>query len=125
MADRYSIERVIAEGGMADVYLATDIRHARRVAIKVMRRETVGAQGRERFLREISIAANLSHPNIVPLFDSGQIGASLYYVMPYVEGKSLRDRLALDGTVPANEALTIVTEVADALTCCLLYTYDA
>ena len=102
---------------MADVYLATDIRHARRVAIKVMRRETVGPQGRERFLREISIAANLSHPNIVPLFDSGQIGTSLYYVMPYVEGKSLRDRLTLDGSVPVGEALTIVTEVADALTC--------
>ena len=100
---------------MADVYLATDLRHDRSVAIKVMRRETVGAAGRHRFLREISIAAKLSHPNIVPLFDSGEIGEAIYYVMPFIEGPSLRERLIRDGRLDLDDALAITTEVADAL----------
>ena len=93
LADRYTIDRELGRGGMAVVYLAHDRRHDRAVAIKVLRDEIAAALGAERFLREIRIAAKLHHPHILPLYDSGAAGESLYYVMPYVEGESLRERL--------------------------------
>ncbi len=90
LADRYAIEREIGAGGMATVYLAEDLKHKRKVAVKVLRPELAVALGPERFVREIEIAANLSHPHILPLHDSGEADGFLYYVMPYVEGESLR-----------------------------------
>ena len=93
LADRYAFEREIGRGGMATVYLAQDLKHDRPVAIKVLHPELAVNLGPERFLREIQIAARLQHPHIVPLYDSGQAGDLLYYVMPYVEGESLRQRL--------------------------------
>ncbi len=100
LADRYRIEREIGSGGMATVYLAEDLKHERQVAVKVLRPELAAALGPERFLQEIKIAANLHHPHILPLYDSGSAAAQqggspdfLFYVMPYVEGESLRDRL--------------------------------
>jgi predicted ATPase/tRNA A-37 threonylcarbamoyl transferase component Bud32 len=121
LADRYRIERELGQGGMATVYLAEDLRHHRRVAVKVLRPELAAALGHERFLREITTTANLRHPHILPLFDSGSVGGQdggtevLYYVMPYVEGESLRDRVARDGPLPVDEAVAIAGEVADAL----------
>jgi tRNA A-37 threonylcarbamoyl transferase component Bud32/TolB-like protein len=100
---------------MATVYLAEDLRHSRKVAIKVLHPELAAALGPERFLREIRIAAQLRHPHIVPLFDSGEADGLLYYVMPYVEGESLRDRLRRERQLPVDEALGIAREVADAL----------
>ena len=94
LADRYTIERELGRGGMATVYLAEDLRHDRKVALKVLRPELAATLGAERFLREIQIAAQLQHPHILPLLDSGEAGGLLYYVMPYVEGESLRERLA-------------------------------
>src|SRR5512139_451197 len=100
LADRYVIERELGRGGMATVYLARDVRHARQVAIKVLHPELAAVLGAERFLAEIKTTANLQHPHILPLFDSGRIAAGpdgvelLYYVMPFVEGESLRQRLA-------------------------------
>ncbi len=93
IGDRYRIEREIGRGGMATVYLAMDLRHGRAVAVKVLKPELAHAIGPERFLREIEIAARLSHPNILPLHDSGEADGILYYVMPYVEGATLRDHL--------------------------------
>src|SRR2546430_13192463 len=93
LADRYAIERELGHGGTATVYLAQDLKHGRAVAIKVLRPELAAALGGERFLREIEIAARLNHPHILPLHDSGQAGGVLYYVMPYIEGESLRERL--------------------------------
>jgi eukaryotic-like serine/threonine-protein kinase len=93
LGDRYSLEREIGRGGMATVYLARDVRDGRSVAIKVMHRGLATALGTERFLREIEIAASLSHPGIVPLYDSGNAGELLYYVMPYLEGESLYQAL--------------------------------
>jgi eukaryotic-like serine/threonine-protein kinase len=115
LSDRYRVERELGHGGMAIVYLATDLKHARRVAIKVLRPALAYALGPERFLREIAIAAQLAHPNILPLHDSGEADGLLYYVMPYVEGESLRDRLNRERRLPAAEAVRIATEVADAL----------
>jgi serine/threonine-protein kinase len=92
LADRYRIERELGAGGMATVYLAQDLRHDRRVAVKVLRPELAAVIGAERFLAEIRTTANLQHPHILPLFDSGVADSFLYYVMPYVEGVSLRDR---------------------------------
>ena len=115
LRDRYAIERELGRGGMATVYLAEDLRHHRQVAIKVLRPELAATLGPERFLREIQIAARLRHPHIVPLFDSGEADGLLYYVMPYVEGESLRDRLRRERQLPVNEALGIAREVADAL----------
>jgi Tol biopolymer transport system component/tRNA A-37 threonylcarbamoyl transferase component Bud32 len=121
LADRYRIERELGQGGMATVYLAEDVRHHRKVAVKVLRPELAAVLGSERFLREITITAGLEHPHILPLLDSGAIpGAAsspptLYYVMPLVEGESLRDRLAREKQLPLEEALTIAREVADAL----------
>jgi serine/threonine-protein kinase len=93
LADRYTIEREIGSGGMATVYLAEDLKHRRNVAIKVLRPELAASLGVERFVREIEIAANLTHPHILPLHDSGEGAGFLYYVMPHIEGELLRDRL--------------------------------
>src|SRR5205807_4756929 len=100
---------------MATVYLARDRKHGRPVAIKVLRGEIATALGPERVLREIEIAAGLTHPHILPLYDSGTAAGLLYYVMPYVEGETLRDRLQREGQLPLEEALRITREVADAL----------
>ena len=115
LADRYRIERELGAGGMATVYLAEDLRHHRKVAIKVLRPELATALGPERFLREIEIAAQLHHPNILPLYDSGESQGFLYYVMPYVEGESLRDRLTRDRQLPVADAVQIARQVANAL----------
>jgi len=115
LADQYAIVRELGRGGMATVYLAEDVKHGRNVAIKVLRPELAGALGPERFLREIEIAARLDHPHILPLYDSGRAGEFLYYVMPFVEGESLRDRLNREKQLPTEEALQIAREVADAL----------
>jgi len=97
LAGRYEVEREIGSGGMATVYLARDVKHQRAVAIKVLRPELAASLGSERFLREIEIAAGLDHPHILPLYDSGEVDGSLFYVMPFVEGESLRDRLTREG----------------------------
>jgi tRNA A-37 threonylcarbamoyl transferase component Bud32/tetratricopeptide (TPR) repeat protein len=120
LAERYRLERELGRGGMATVFLAHDLRHGRRVAVKVMHPELANAVGPERFLREIRIAAGLNHPNILPLYDSGTWprdggGHGLYYVMPVVEGESLRSRLARESQLPIEDALRIGREVADAL----------
>ena len=118
---RYAIEREIGHGGMAWVFLAKDLKHHRPVAIKVLRPELGAVIGAERFLREIEIAAKLTHPHILPLFDSGESSGLLYYVMPYVEGESLRGRLEREKQLPLDDALKIAREVADALAyahCC-------
>ena len=96
LSDRYRVERQIGVGGMATVYLAHDVRHNRKVAIKVMNPELVAFVSAERFLKEIETTARLQHPHILPLFDSGRVGQMVYYVMPYVEGQSLRARLSSD-----------------------------
>ncbi|MEO5798478.1 MAG: serine/threonine-protein kinase, partial [Gemmatimonadales bacterium] len=115
LADRYTIERELGAGGMATVYLAEDLKHHRQVAIKVMRPELAESLGAERFLREVEVAAKLSHPNILPVFDSGEAQGFLYYVMPLVEGESLPDRLKREKQLPVGEALRIAREVAEAL----------
>ncbi len=114
-ADRYTIEREIGRGGMATVYLANDTKHGRTVAIKVLRPELAASLGADRFLREIGIAARLSHPHIVPLIDSGEARGMLYYVAAYIAGGSLRDRLEHDGRLPIRDALRIAREVGSAL----------
>jgi serine/threonine-protein kinase len=115
LAPRYLVRRELGAGGMAVVYLADDSRHGRSVAVKVLRAELAAALGPERFLQEIRIAAQLRHPHIVPLYDSGEADGILYYVMPYVEGESLRDRLRRERQLPVDEAVGIAREVADAL----------
>jgi len=115
LAGRYTIERELGRGGMATVYLAHDVRHHRHVAIKVLNPEIARALGPERFLREISIAAGLAHPHILPLHDSGEADGFLYYVMPYIEGESLRDRLQRERQLAVAGALHVTAEVADAL----------
>ncbi len=115
LADRYPIERELGRGGMATVYLARDVRHGRRVAIKVLRPEIAAILGAERFLREIEIAARLSHPHILPLYDSGQVEGLLYYVMPHMEGESLRDRLEREKQIPIDEAVRMTQQIASAL----------
>jgi len=116
LADRYTIEREIGSGGMATVYLAEDLKHHRQVAIKVLRPDLAATLGPERFLREIEIAAKLQHPHILPLLDSGEADSFLYYVMPFVEGQSLRDKLAKEGELPIGDAVRILRDVVDALT---------
>ena len=111
----YIIDRELGRGGMALVYLARDTRHERFVALKTLRPEIAIALGRERFLREIKLAARLQHPNILPVYDSGDASGTLYYVMPYVEGESLRDRLDREPQLPVDDALQIAREVAEAL----------
>jgi tetratricopeptide (TPR) repeat protein len=115
LADRYAIARELGHGGMATVYLAEDLKHHRHVAIKVLRPELAGVLGPDRFLREIEIAARLDHPHILPLYDSGEAAGLLYYVMPYVEGESLRERLTREKQLPTEDAIQIAREVADAL----------
>ena len=115
LTGRYVIERELGAGGMATVYLAEDTKHHRHVAVKVLRAELAASLGAERFLREIGIAARLHHPHILSLYDSGGEGDVLFYVMPYVEGQSLRDRIARAGALPIDEAVRIIREVADAL----------
>ena len=115
LASRYRILREIGRGGMATVYLAEDLKHDRRVAVKVLRPELAAVLGPERFLREIQIAATLAHPHILPLHDSGEADGFLFYVMPYVEGETLRDRLTHQHQLPVGEAVRIVNEVADGL----------
>jgi serine/threonine-protein kinase len=112
---RYVLEREIARGGMATVHLARDLRHGRRVAIKVLRDEIAAAIGAERFLEEIRVTASLQHPHILPLFDSGGADGVLWYAMPFVEGETLRARLAREGPLPVPEALRLAREIADAL----------
>ncbi|HEU5050817.1 MAG TPA: protein kinase [Gemmatimonadales bacterium] len=115
LADRYVIERELGQGGMATVYLATDLRHERQVAVKVLRSDLSASIGSERFLQEIRIAARLGHPHILPLHDSGTADGLLYYVMPYIAGESLRQRLARQGELPVADAVRILRDVADAL----------
>jgi non-specific serine/threonine protein kinase len=115
LSGRYRLEREIGAGGMATVYLADDLRHRRKVAVKVLRSDLAAAVGAERFLREITTTANLRHAHILPLFDSGDEDGFLYYVMPFIDGESLRDRLGRDSQLPLDEALRIADQVADAL----------
>jgi serine/threonine-protein kinase len=115
LAGRYVIEREIGRGGMATVYLARDVKHNRRVALKLLNPELGAVLGVERFLSEIQVTANLQHPNLLPLFDSGEAEGLLYYVMPYVEGESLRAKLVREKQLPIDEALHIATAVASAL----------
>jgi serine/threonine-protein kinase len=115
LGERYAIERQVGEGGMATVYRAKDLKHERTVAIKVLRQELSVSLGADRFLREIRVAANLQHPNILGLYDSGESEGLLYYVMPFVEGESLRDRLNREQQLPIADALQIVRESAEAL----------
>src|SRR4051812_13744782 len=115
IADRYEIERELGAGGMATVYLARDLRHDRRVAVKVLRPELAAIIGADRFLAEIKTTANLQHPHILPLHDSGEAGTFLYYVMPFVEGESLRARLLREKQLPVADALRIAGEVSSAL----------
>src|SRR5688572_27607899 len=122
LQERYRIERqpdgslmLLGRGGTATVYLAHDLRHDRPVALKVVHSELSASVGTERFLREIRFVARLSHPHILPLFDSGEAAGLLYYVMPYVAGESLRERLSREKQLPLADALRITREVADAL----------
>ena len=112
---RYTIERELGEGGMATVYLAEDIKHNRKVALKVLKPELAAVVGAERFLAEIQVTANLQHPHILPLFDSGDADGFVFYVMPYVEGESLQDRIDREKQLPVDEAVRIATAVANAL----------
>ncbi len=115
LVQRYALERQLEEGGMAQVYLARDLKHSRQVAVKVLMPELAATVGPERFLREIEIAARLSHPHIVPLYDSGEAHGFLYYVMPYIEGESLRTRLDREGALPSAEAIRLTKNVAEGL----------
>lgn len=115
LADRHTIDGELGRGGMAVVFRARDLRHGRSVALKVVRPELASVVGRERFLREIQVAARLQHPNIVPVHDSGPIEDTLFYVMPYVEGESLGARLRREGQLPIKDALEIARDVASAL----------
>src|SRR3990172_5767601 len=108
LVDRYRLDRELGRGGMAVVFLAQDLRHSRPVAVKVLNPEFGGTAFAERFSREIGIAARLTHPNILPLHDSGQADGLLYYVMPYIEGESLRDRLTREKQLPVEEAVRII-----------------
>ena len=112
---RYAIERELGEGGMATVYLADDLKHERKVALKVLKPELAAVVGAERFLAEIKTTANLQHPHILPLFDSGEADSFLFYVMPFVEGETLRDRLDREHQLPVHDAVQIATNVAEAL----------
>jgi serine/threonine-protein kinase len=115
LSGRYSVERQVGEGGMATVYLADDLKHDRKVALKVLKPELAVVVGAERFLTEIKTTARLQHPHILPLFDSGEADSFLFYVMPYVEGETLRDRLDREKQLPVDEAVRIAAEIADAL----------
>ncbi|HZD06441.1 MAG TPA: serine/threonine-protein kinase, partial [Longimicrobiales bacterium] len=111
----YAVEREIGSGGAATVFLARDLKHQRPVAVKVLKPTVAAALGADRFLREIDIAAHLNHPHILPLHDSGEADGLLYYVTPFIEGESLKDRLDREGPVPVREAVRVAREVAAAL----------
>ena len=115
LADRYTFERELGQGGMATVYLAFDIKHDRKVAVKVLRPELGAVIGAERFLAEIKTTANLQHPHILGLIDSGDADGLLYYVMPFVEGETVRDRISREKQLPVADAVRIATEAASAL----------
>ncbi len=115
LSDKYDVESKLGEGGMATVFLARDVRHERRVAIKLLHEDLGAALGVERFKREIEIATSLTHPHILPLYDSGEAADSLFYVMPFIEGESLRDRLDREKMLPIDQALKLTQEVAGAL----------
>ena len=115
LADRYEIDREVGRGGMATVFRARDVRHDRTVALKVLHPELAEALGAERFLREVRITARLAHPHILPLLDSGAADGLLFYVMPFVEGETLRERIRREGELPVDEALRYVREAAEAL----------
>src|SRR2546429_3482225 len=115
LAGRYAIERELGSGGMATVYLADDLKYHRKVAVKVLRPELASVLGPDRFLREVEIAAKLNHPHILALYDSGEAGGLLFYVMPYVKGESLRHKLEREQQLPIDEALRITGQVASAL----------
>jgi serine/threonine protein kinase len=115
LSDRYRVERELGAGGMATVYLAEDLRNQRRVAVKVLRSDLSALLGTERFLNEIRVTANLQHPHILPLFDSGEAEGRLFYVMPYVEGEALSERIGREKQLPVEEAVRITREVAGAL----------
>ena len=112
---RYAIERELGEGGMATVYLANDLKHERKVALKVLKPELAALVGAERFLAEIKTTANLQHPHILALFDSGEADGVVFYVMPYIEGESLRDRLDREKQMGVKDSVAITQKVADAL----------
>jgi serine/threonine protein kinase len=112
---RYRIESELGEGGMATVYLADDLKHERKVALKVLKPELAAVVGAERFLAEIKTTANLQHPHILPLFDSGEADTYLFYVMPYVEGESLRGKLDREHQLPVDETVRLTTDIANAL----------
>jgi len=115
LADRYTVERELGRGGMATVYLAEEAKHGRQVAIKALHPELAATLGADRFLREIGIAARLSHPHLVPLIDSGEADGLLYYVSAYMPGGSLRERLDREGKLPVRDVLRITEEIAAAL----------
>jgi TolB-like protein len=115
LAEHYRVERELGAGGMATVYLAEDVKHHRQVAVKVLREDLTASLGKERFLREIAIAAGLSHPHILPLHDSGEAGGRLFYVMPFVDGPSLREQLRRSGELPISDAVRVLRDVADAM----------
>ena len=115
LADRYEVDRLVGEGGMATVFLARDKRHGRQVAIKTLRAELSVSIGADRFLREIQVAASLQHPNILGLYDSGDLDGILYYVMPFIEGESLRKRLDREQQLPLHDAVRIARESAEGL----------
>src|ERR1051325_3930570 len=115
LAGRYTVDRELGEGGMATVYLAHDLKHDRKVALKVLKPELAAVIGAERFLREIKTIASLQHPHILGLIDSGEVDGTAYYVMPFVEGESLRDRLGRDKQLPTEDAVRIAREIASAL----------
>jgi len=115
LSDRYTIERELGRGGMATVYLATDARHHRKVAVKVLHPELSAVIGSDRFLKEIEVTASLQHPHILPLFDSGDAAGQLYYVMPFIDGETLRARLDREKQLPIDDAIRIASEVASAL----------
>jgi eukaryotic-like serine/threonine-protein kinase len=115
LASHYRFDRELGAGGMATVYLAHDHKHGREVAIKVLRANLAETLGRDRFLREIQLAARLNHPHILPLYDSGEAAGFLYFVMPVMKGQTLRDRLAQEPVLPVDEAIRLSIAVADAL----------
>src|SRR3954465_12039566 len=115
IADRYTIERELGQGGMATVALGHAVRHDRKVAIKVLRPELAAIVGGDRFLKEIRTTANLQHPHILPLHDSGDANGLIYYVMPFIDGESLRQKLQREKQLPVDEALRITREIAGAL----------
>ena len=115
LSERYTILRELGAGGMATVFLAEDLRHRRKVAIKVLHPELSAVIGSERFLKEIELTANLQHPHILPLFDSGDVNGQLFYVMPFVDGETLRSRLDREQQLPVGDTIRIAREIADAL----------